>query len=285
MTSRPGGAAEPCGIAANGVPITKTAATQAATERNISTNPEVATGFRTGMTAVRTASYAAATANPLATQAACKVLRDGGSAADAVVAAQAVLGLVEPQSSGIGGGGFLVYYDAASGAVQTYDGREVAPAAATENYLRWVDNADRTAPRPDVRSSGRSIGVPGILRMLHDVHTEHGATPWRDLFTPAVQLADDGFEISPRLAAAITDSAASLALDPEADLYLLNTDGSAKPAGAKITNPAYAKTLGAVATSGPDAFYRGAIAEAIVAAAADTSAGRTPSLMTTADLS
>ncbi|SHV66387.1 Probable gamma-glutamyltranspeptidase (GgtB) [Mycobacteroides abscessus subsp. abscessus] len=169
--------------------------------------------------------------------------------------------------------------------MQTYDGREVAPAAATENYLRWVDNADRTAPRPDVRSSGRSIGVPGILRMLHDVHTEHGATPWRDLFTPAVQLADDGFEISPRLAAAITDSAASLALDPEADLYLLNTDGSAKPAGAKITNPAYAKTLGAVATSGPDAFYRGAIAEAIVAAAADTSAGRTPSLMTTADLS
>ncbi|WP_195166773.1 gamma-glutamyltransferase [Mycobacteroides abscessus] len=285
MTSRPGGAAEPCGITANGVPIPKTAATQAATEQDISTNPEVATGYRTGMTAVRTASYAAATANPLATQAACKVLRDGGSAADALIAAQAVLGLVEPQSSGIGGGGFLVYYDAASGTVQTYDGREVAPAAANENYLRWIDNANRTAPKPDTRSSGRSIGVPGILRMLHDAHAEHGTLPWRDLFTPAVQLADDGFEISPRLGAAIADSAAGLALDPDADMYFLNTDGSAKAAGTKLTNPAYAKTLGAIATNGPDAFYKGDIAEAIVAAAADTSAGRTPSVMTTADLS
>jgi len=276
---------EPCGIVTNGVPVTKTAAAETTTERDISTNPEVATGYRTGMSAVRTASYAVATANPLATQAACKVLRDGGSAADAVIAAQAVLGLVEPQSSGIGGGGFLVYYDAGTGVVQTYDGREVAPAAATENYLRWVDDANRTTPKPDVRSSGRSIGVPGILRMLHDVHAEHGTTPWRDLFTPAVQLADDGFEISPRLAAAITDSAASLAFDPEADSNFLNTDGSAKSAGTRITNPAYAKTLGAVATNGPDAFYKGAIAEGIVAAAADTSSGRTPSMMTTADLS
>ncbi|WJR31692.1 gamma-glutamyltransferase family protein [Mycobacteroides immunogenum] len=285
VTRRPGGTAEPCGITANGIPVTKTGAAQATTERDISTNPEVATGYRTGMTAVRTASYAVATANPLATQAACKVLRDGGSAADALIAAQAVLGLVEPQSSGIGGGGFLVYYDAASGAVQTYDGREVAPAAANENYLRWIDDANRTAPKPDTRSSGRSIGVPGILRMLHDAHAEHGTLPWRDLFTPAVQLADDGFEISPRLGAAIADSAAGLALDPDADMYFLNTDGSAKVAGTKLTNPAYAKTLGAIATNGPDAFYKGDIAAAIVAAAADTSAGRTPSVMTTADLS
>lgn len=285
VTRRPGGTAEPCGITANGIPVTKTGAAQATTERDISTNPEVATGYRTGMTAVRTASYAVATANPLATQAACKVLRDGGSAADALIAAQAVLGLVEPQSSGIGGGGFLVYYDAASGAVQTYDGREVAPAAANENYLRWIDDANRTAPKPDARSSGRSIGVPGILRMLHDAHAEHGTLPWRDLFTPAVQLADDGFEISPRLGAAIADSAAGLALDPDADMYFLNTDGSAKAAGTKLTNPAYAKTLGAIATNGPDAFYKGDIAAAIVAAAADTSAGRTPSVMSTADLS
>lgn len=285
VTRRPGGTAEPCGITANGIPVTKTGAAQATTERDISTNPEVATGYRTGMTAVRTASYAVATANPLATQAACKVLRDGGSAADALIAAQAVLGLVEPQSSGIGGGGFLVYYDAASGAVQTYDGREVAPAAANENYLRWIDDANRTAPKPDTRSSGRSIGVPGILRMLHDAHAEHGTLPWRDLFTPAVQLADDGFEISPRLGAAIADSAAGLALDPDADMYFLNTDGSAKAAGTKLTNPAYAKTLGAIATNGPDAFYKGDIAAAIVAAAADTSAGRTPSVMSTADLS
>ena len=126
------------------------------------------------------------TANPLATQAACEVLRDGGTAADALVTAQAVLGLVEPQSSGIGGGGFLLYYDAASGSVQAYDGREVAPAAATENYLRWISDTDRTEPKPDARASGRSIGVPGIVRMLQDVHAEHGKTAWRDLFNPAV---------------------------------------------------------------------------------------------------
>lgn len=280
-----GATSEPCGIVTNGTPIAKIAVAGATTERNISTNPEVATGYRRGMSAVRTASYAVATANPLATQAACRVLRDGGSATDALIAAQAVLGLVEPQSSGIGGGGFLVYFDAATGAVEAYDGREVAPAAATENYLRWVDDAHPVEPAPDTRSSGRSIGVPGILRMLHDAHTAHGARPWRDLFTPAVQLADEGFEISPRLAAAIADSAASLAVDQEAGTYFLNPDGSARPAGTKLTNPAYAKTLGAIATDGPDAFYRGAIAQDIVAAAADTSAGRTPSLMTTADLS
>ncbi|ORB60720.1 gamma-glutamyltransferase [Mycobacteroides saopaulense] len=283
--ARRGAGSEPCGIVTNGTPISKAAVAGSTTERNISTNPEVATGYRQGMSAVRTASYAVATANPLATQAACRVLRDGGSATDALIAAQAVLGLVEPQSSGIGGGGFLVYYDAATGAVEAYDGREVAPAAATENYLRWIDDAHPVEPAPDTRSSGRSIGVPGILRMLHDAHTAHGAKPWRDLFTPAVQLADEGFEISPRLAAAIADSAAGLAVDQEAGTYFLNPDGSAKPAGTKLTNPAYAKTLGAVATDGPDAFYRGAIADDIVAAAADTSAGRTPSLMTAADLS
>lgn len=130
--------------------------------RNLATNPEIATGYRRDMTVVRTAHYAAATANPLATQVACRVLRDGGTAADAVVAAQAVLGLVEPQSSGIGGGGYLVYFDARTGSVQAYDGREVAPAAATENYLRWVSDVDRSAPRPNARAStvDRSTGHP-----------------------------------------------------------------------------------------------------------------------------
>ena len=165
---------------------------------------------------MRTAHYAVVTANPLATQAACGVLREGGTAADALVTAQAVLGLVEPQASGIGGGGFLLYYDAAAGSVQAYDGREVAPAAATENYLRWISDADRTEPKPDARASGRSIGVPGILRLLQDAHTEHGKTTWRDLFNPAVTLADDGFDISPRLAAAIADAAPQLRGRPEA---------------------------------------------------------------------
>lgn len=269
--------AGPCAIVTNGTPQAKQ---QGADDESA---PETATGYRTGMTPVRTGHYAVATANPLATQAACEVLRDGGTAADALVAAQAVLGLVEPQSSGIGGGGFLLYYDATAKSVQAFDGREIAPAAATENYLRWVSDTDRTAPKPDARGSGRSIGVPGIVRMLADVHTAHGRTAWRDLFTPAVRLADDGFDISPRLAAAIADAAPRLRLDEQAGAYFLNPDGSPRSADTRLTNPAYAKTLGAIATD-PAALYTGPIAADIVAAATDPSGGRTPSLMTVEDL-
>jgi gamma-glutamyltranspeptidase / glutathione hydrolase len=276
----------PCEIVPNGTAAPKTSAVpgNGATSRNLSTNPEVATGYRRDMTAVQTAHYAVATANPLATQAACGVLRNGGTAADALVAAQAVLGVVEPQASGIGGGGFALYYDAHSGKVQAYDGREVAPAAATENYLRWVDDVDRTEPKPDARASGRSIGVPGILRMLEDVHHEHGRTPWRDLFSPAVALADGGFDIGARLAAAIADAAPQLRADPAAAAYFLNPDATPKPAGSRLTNPAYSKTLGAIASDGAQAFYTGDIARDVIAAATDTTGGRTGSLMTLQDL-
>jgi gamma-glutamyltranspeptidase/glutathione hydrolase len=278
----------PCSIIANGTPVSKAPPAPspgaATTSRNIATNPEVATGYRSDMTAVRTAHYAVVTANPLATQAACQVLDKGGTAADALVTAQAVLGLVEPQASGMGGGGFLLYYDASANSVQAYDGREVAPAAATENYLRWISDTDRTEPKPDARASGRSIGVPGILRLLQDAHSEHGKTGWRDLFNPAVTLADDGFDISPRLAAAIDDAAPELTADPQAAEYFLNPDGSPKTAGTRLTNPAYSKTLGTIA-SDPGAFYAGDLARDIVAAATDTSGGRTPSEMTLADLS
>jgi gamma-glutamyltranspeptidase/glutathione hydrolase len=280
--------AGPCSIVANGTPAPKTTAApvtgSVTTSRNISTNPEVATGYRKDMVAIRTSSYSIVTANPLATQAACFVLDKGGTAADALVTAQAALGLVEPQSSGIGGGGFLLYYDAAAGTVQAYDGREVAPSAATENYLRWISDTDRTEPKPDARASGRSIGVPGILRLLQDVHTEHGKTAWRDLFTSTVQMADDGFDISPRLAAAITDAAPQLKVDPNGSAYFLNPDGSAKTSGTRLTNPAYSKTLGTIA-SDPQSFYTGDIGKDIVAAATDTAGGRTPSLMTLQDLS
>lgn len=238
-------AAGPCAIVANGTPAPKApASSTVTTSRNISTNPAVATGYRKDMTAVRTSTYSVATANPLSTQAACEVLRDGGTAADALVAAQAVLGLVEPQSSGLGGGGFLLYYDAAADSVRAYDGREVAPAAATENYLRWISDTDRTEPKPDTRASGRSIGVPGIVLLMQEVHAEHGKTGWRDLFSPAVTLADDGFKISTRMAAAIAGAASQLKLDPQAAEYFLNPDGSAKSEGTVLTNPAYAKTLG-----------------------------------------
>lgn len=271
----------PCEVVA---PDAAGASTTETADAGDPSDPEIATGYRKDMSAVRTARYAVVTANPLATRAACEVLRDGGTAADALVAAQAVLGLVEPQSSGVGGGGFLLYYDAASGSVEAYDGRETAPAAATENYLRWIDDVNRTEPKPDARASGRSIGVPGVVAMLQDVHDEHGKTAWRELFTPAVTLADDGFEISPRLASAIADAAPELKVDAQAAGYFLNSDGSPKSVGTVLTNPAYAKTLGVLATAGAQGLYTGDIAEAIVAAASDTSGGRTPSLMTLGDL-
>jgi len=272
-----------CTAAPNGTPLTAPPAPQE-TDRDLSTNPEIATGYRDGMVAVNAGEFAVSTANPISTEAACEVLRDGGTAADALVVAQTVLGLVEPQSSGIGGGAFLMYFDAATGQVQAYDGRETAPAAATENYLRWISDTDRTEPQPDARASGRSIGVPGVLRMLEDVHRDHGNTDWAQLFEPAVTLADDGIEISDRLAQSIADSAADLARDEAAAAYFLEADGAPKTEGTVLTNPAMSKTLGAIAAGGADAFYTGAIATGIVDAVDTTSGGRTPGEMTVDDL-
>lgn len=277
--------AQPCTSTENGSAITaEPSAAATATTQNLALNPEIASGYRAGMTPVETGSYAVSTANPIATEAACAVLRDGGTAADALVTAQLVLGLVEPQASGIGGGAFLLYYDAASGGIEAYDGRETAPAAATENYLRWISDTDRTEPRPDTRASGRSIGVPGVLRMLELAHREHGKTGWRELFDPAIALADQGFAISPRLAAQIAESAPELARDEAARAYFLQPDGTGKPAGTTLTNPALAKTLSTIATDGADAFYTGVLAENIVAAVASDAGGRTPGLLSTADL-
>ncbi|MFF0546376.1 gamma-glutamyltransferase family protein [Nocardia thailandica] len=271
-----------CAAVPNGTPVK--AVGPSASGGDLSTNPEIASGYRAGMTPVRTGTFAVSTANPVSTEAACEVLRDGGTAADALVAAQAVLGLVEPQASGIGGGAFLLYYDKNSGTVRAYDGRETAPAAATENYLRWVSDTDRTEPAPNTRASGRSIGVPGVLRMLDQVHDDHGRTDWRALFDPAIALADSGFPISARLAGQIAESAPDLARDENARAYFLTPDGKPKTAGTVLTNPAYSKTLGAIATDGADAFYTGPLAQNLVAAAASASGGRTPSLLTTADL-
>ncbi|BAD58445.1 putative gamma-glutamyltranspeptidase [Nocardia farcinica IFM 10152] len=277
--------AQPCTSTENGSAITaEPSAAATATTQNLALNPEIASGYRAGMTPVETGSYAVSTANPIATEAACAVLRDGGTAADALVTAQLVLGLVEPQASGIGGGAFLLYYDAASGGIDAYDGRETAPVAATENYLRWISDTDRTEPRPDTRASGRSIGVPGVLRMLELAHREHGKTGWRELFDPAIALADQGFAISPRLAAQIAESAPELARDEAARAYFLQPDGTGKPAGTTLTNPALAKTLSTIATDGADAFYTGVLAENIVAAVASDAGGRTPGLLSTADL-
>ena len=155
--------------------------------------PEPASGFRLDKKVVYAKTYMVVTANPYASKAGCDILRAGGNAADAAVAVQAVLGLVEPQSSGLGGGAFMLHYNATSKAVDSYDGRETAPAAATPNYLRWIDDVtDQTMPKPNARASGRSIGTPGAMRMLDLAHKAHGKLPWKDLFQPAIKLATDG---------------------------------------------------------------------------------------------
>ncbi len=275
-----------CVSTPNGTVVTGAAPAPAGapTTQNLSTNPEIATGYRADMTPVSTKSFAVSTANPVSTEAACKVLSDGGTAADALIVAQTVLGLVEPQSSGIGGGAFLLYYDAETKQVDAYDGRETAPASATENYLRWISDTDRTEPTPNTRASGRSIGVPGVVRLLELAHKEHGRSDWRGLFDPAIALADQGVTISARMAGQIADSAKDLAVDDAARAYFLNPDGTPKAAGTTLTNPAMAKTLAAVATDGAGAFYTGAIAADIVDATSTTTGGRTPGQITMADL-
>lgn len=252
---------------------------------DISVAPEISTGYRSGMTPVSTRSYAVVTANPIASQAACDVLSRGGTAADALVTAQFVLGLTEPQSSGIGGGGYILYYQAESDSVSAIDGRETAPMAADENYLIEISEEDTTPPLPDARRSGRSIGVPGIVAALAKLHASHGQIEWADLLSSTQTLATTGFRISPRMSASIAHSAEDLAADPEAAAYFLQEDGSAKPAGTLLTNPDYAETVRLIAEGGPAAFYTGDLAASIVERATREVAGFTPSLLSTADLS
>lgn len=252
--------------------------------------PEPASGYRPDRPATHARQFMVSTANPLASKAGCEVLQAGGSAVDAAVAVQMVLGLVEPQSSGIGGGAFMLHYDAAQHKVVAYDGRETAPAAATENYLRWVgDSADSGTPQPSARASGRAIGTPGAVRMLGLAHGDHGRLPWHALMQPAITLAQQGFRISGRMAAALERAAPALARDPDAAALYLHADGRPLPLGTLFTNPAYAATLGTLAAQGADAFYTGAIAQGIVSkigldrSATDGSA-ITPGLTTLADL-
>ncbi|MFT7401742.1 MAG: gamma-glutamyltranspeptidase/glutathione hydrolase, partial [Hydrogenophaga sp.] len=255
--------------------------------------PEPSSGYRLGIQPVLAKSYMVVTANPLASKAGCDVLRAGGSAADAAVAVQMVLGLVEPQSSGIGGGAFVVHYDAATKKVQTYDGRETAPAAASENYLRWISDAEQTAPLPNARRSGRSIGTPGTVRVLETLHADHGAKPWAGLFDSGVKLATDGFPISGRMADAIAGARTDLLQDPDAVAYFLNADLTPRALGSTIKNPTYAATLQTIASQGAGAFYSGPIAQDIVEEIGRTQVGPnaapgaalTPGLTTLADMS
>jgi gamma-glutamyltranspeptidase/glutathione hydrolase len=202
-----------------------------------------------------------ASANPLATEAGLATLRAGGAAADAAVAMQAVLGLVEPQSSGLGGGTFISYYDAATRRVSTYNGREFAPAGAGPDLFLGPDG--RPLPFITAVLSGRSTGVPGAVAALALLHHEHGKLPWRTLFARAERLAREGFTVSPRLAGMIAGPAPQAASE-DARRYFTKADGTRYAAGDRLRNVAYADTVHRLAEEGPAALYRGPIARDIV---------------------
>jgi gamma-glutamyltranspeptidase / glutathione hydrolase len=228
---------------------------------------------------VETEKQMVVAAHPLAASAGLKALRDGGSAADAAIAAMLVLGLVEPQSAGLGGGAFLLHWDDASKKLTTWDGRETAPAAATPE--RFLDADGQPNPWPQMVPGGLSVGVPGLVAMLHEVHAQHGKLPWARLFDDAIALGQDGFGTSPRLSTLVTRMSAD-AFSSEAQEYFLGPDDTAPLLGEVLRNQAYAETLQRIADGGPEAFYRGTIAEDIVGAV--TNAWRNAGDMTTDDL-
>jgi gamma-glutamyltranspeptidase/glutathione hydrolase len=202
-------------------------------------------------------------AHPLAAEAALGILRKGGSAVDAGIAAQMVLNLVEPQSSGIGGGAFILTFDARAKRLASYDGRETAPSAATPEL--FLDATGKPLPKGTAIASGLSVGAPGALAALKLAHVRPGELPWAELVESAIALARDGFAISPRLAKMLSEADAAT-FAPDARSYFFDTDGRAHAAGYKLTNPALAETFATIAREGPDVFYRGEIARDIAAA-------------------
>jgi len=222
--------------------------------------PKAASGFRAGVKEAIAMRHMAAAANPLAAEAGREILRAGGSAIDAAIAMQMVLNLVEPQSSGIGGGAFLLHFDGRK--VQGHDGRETAPMAADENLFM---SGGKPMGFYDAVVGGRSVGTPGVLRMLEAVHGQHGRLPWARLFEPAIRLSDQGFAISPRLHT-LLGSEKYLAADAAARAHFYQPDGTPKPVGTVLRNPQLAATLRAIAAGGADAFYRGEIAADVIRA-------------------
>ena len=207
----------------------------------------------------------ATAANPHAVAAAIEILEKGGHAVDAAIAAHAVLGLVEPQSSGVGGGGFMLVYERADRGMTFHDGREVAPAGATVDMFM---HDGEVMGFNEARLSGNAVGVPGAVALYKSAHDRHGKLPWPDLFAPAIRLATDGFEVSPRLANYLPGQAerGRLAENPATAAYFY-PGGQPLEAGDILKNPEYAHTLQRIASEGTGAFYSGEIAEAIAAAA------------------
>lgn len=229
-------------------------------------SPDVQTEAATGRiekTAVHARRFMVVAAHPLATRAGYEVLRSGGNATDAAIATQLMLALVEPQSSGLGGGGFALVYSAADNQLHAWDGRETAPAAATAD--RFLTRDGRPLRYPEAVGSGKSVGVPGLVRLLEAMHRRHGRTPWPRLFEPAIRLAEAGFEVSSRLEKLVAKDPL-LPRSVSARPYFFRSDGNPKRSGERLRNPELAQVLRRIAAEGASAFYGGDIARDIVAA-------------------
>jgi gamma-glutamyltranspeptidase / glutathione hydrolase len=227
--------------------------------------PEAATGLAAEVAPQRWQKWAVASANPAASEAGAAMLRRGGNALDAAIAVQLVLALVEPQSSGLGGGAFLLHWDGAS--LQAWDGRETAPGAATETL--FIDPAGQPMKFDAAVTGGRSVGTPGAIRMLETAHRQHGRLPWAQLFEPAIALADQGFVVGPRMAGLLRSADAEhLRRDPQAAAYFFhpnaNTPATPLAAGERVRNPAFAAVLRRLAAEGSRALNLGPIAADIV---------------------
>lgn len=207
-------------------------------------------------------SYMVAAANPVAAATGAEILKDGGNAIDAAIVVQTMLGLVEPQSSGLGGGAFLVYYDAEKKRLTTLDGRETAPLRATPTL--FLDKEGQPMEFFDAVVGGRSVGTPGTVMLLQEAHNRYGKMDWNTLFEPAAALAEAGFAVSPRLAGLIAEEGDKLKKYEATKAYFFDKSGAPLKAGAILKNPAYAETLRLIAEGGAPAFYAGPIAEAIV---------------------
>ena len=225
---------------------------------NVPEQPEAASGnnAKPGWAYTR---QAVAAANPLATDAGLQILRAGGSALDAAIAVQGVLGLVEPQSSGIGGGAFLLHFDGQK--VSAHDGRETAPSGARPDM--FIGSDGKALNFDDAVLSGHSVGVPGAVRMLEAAHQQHGRLPWAQLWVPAITLAEQGFRISPRLHS-LLQSDPHLKKDPLAWRFFYQPNGQAWPVGHVLRNPEYAQVLRRIAAEGSPALHEGPVAQAIV---------------------
>ena len=241
-------------------------------------SPEAATG-RSGEKGGTAKHYMVVAANPIAAKAGADILAAGGTAVDAAITTQLVLNMVEPQSSGLGGGAFMVLWDAKTKALTSFDGRETAPAAAKPDRFMTADG--KPMDRMTAVVGGRSVGVPGVLRMLEMAHQRGGKLPWAKLFDPAIRIAENGFPMSPRLHELLAGDRPLRTIEP-AKSFFYDANGEPKAIGTRIVNPAFAKVLRTIAAKGADAFYTGEIADDIVRTV--TTAAKNPGDITTADL-